>query len=64
MATRLTSKTVAHSDWSKISVSSPFSPKTLWSRLDEVINRPRPYTRAKGMLTPQPRATPQTALLA
>jgi DNA-binding response OmpR family regulator len=45
-------------------IAKPFSPKTLWSRLDEVINRPRPYTRSKGMLTPQPRATPQTALLA
>src|SRR3954463_1243728 len=31
-------------------VAKPFSPKTLWSRLDEVINRPRPYTQVKSLL--------------
>ncbi|KQO57348.1 response regulator receiver protein [Methylobacterium sp. Leaf86] len=36
-------------------IAKPFSPKTLWSRLDEVINRPRPYVTAKGMLRPSPR---------
>jgi two-component system chemotaxis response regulator CheY len=36
-------------------IAKPFSPKTLWSRLDEVINRPRPYETAKGMLRPKPR---------
>ena len=33
-------------------IAKPFSPKTLWSRLDEVINRPRPYHLHKGMLRP------------
>src|ERR1700712_4809544 len=36
-------------------LEKPFSPKTLWSRLDEVINRPRPYTMVKSLLVPQPR---------
>ncbi|TXM76595.1 response regulator [Methylobacterium sp. WL69] len=36
-------------------IAKPFSPKTLWSRLDEVINRPRPYESAKGLLRPKPR---------
>ncbi|KQO86680.1 response regulator [Methylobacterium sp. Leaf91] len=36
-------------------IAKPFSPKTLWSRLDEVINRPRPYLTAKGMLRPSTR---------
>jgi two-component system, chemotaxis family, chemotaxis protein CheY len=37
-------------------ISKPFSPKVLWSRLDEVINRPRPFVQAKGLLRPTPRA--------
>jgi two-component system, chemotaxis family, chemotaxis protein CheY len=37
-------------------VVKPFSPKTLWLRLDEVINRPRPYVQVKGLLAPVPRA--------
>jgi two-component system chemotaxis response regulator CheY len=36
-------------------IAKPFSPKTLWSRLDEVINRPRPYETVKSMLRPIPR---------
>ena len=38
-------------------IAKPFSPKTLWSRLDEVINRPRPYAQVKSLLRPLPRAT-------
>ncbi|WP_336491676.1 response regulator [Methylobacterium nigriterrae] len=44
-------------------IAKPFSPKTLWSRLDEVINRPRPYTRVKSLLIPQARK-PSNALAA
>ena len=33
-------------------IAKPFSPKTLGSRLDEVINRPRPYETVKSMLRP------------
>lgn len=34
----------------------PFSPKALWSRMDEVLNRPRPYVRsATGLMCPVPR---------
>jgi two-component system chemotaxis response regulator CheY len=36
-------------------IAKPFSPKTLWSRLDEVINRPRPYETVKSMLRPMAR---------
>jgi PleD family two-component response regulator len=38
-------------------IAKPFSPKVLWSRLDEVINRPRPFVQARGLLRPTPRAT-------
>lgn len=38
-------------------VAKPFSPKVLWSRLDEVINRPRPYVQVKGLLRPISRST-------
>jgi two-component system chemotaxis response regulator CheY len=38
-------------------VAKPFSPKTLWSRLDEVISRPRPYVQIKGLLRPVARAS-------
>jgi two-component system chemotaxis response regulator CheY len=38
-------------------IAKPFSPKTLWSRLDEVINRPRPYSQVKSLLRPIPRRT-------
>ncbi len=37
-------------------IAKPFSPKILWSRLDEVINRPRTYIQAKGLLRPISRA--------
>ena len=37
-------------------IAKPFSPKTLWSRLDEVINRPRPFSQVKSLLRPLPRA--------
>lgn len=33
-------------------VAKPFSPKTLWCRLDEVVNRPRPYVRGGSLLRP------------
>jgi len=36
-------------------IAKPFSRKTLWSRLDEVINRPRPYETVKSMLRPKSR---------
>lgn len=36
-------------------IAKPFSPKVLWSRLDEVINRPRPYMQVKSLLRPAPR---------
>lgn len=44
-------------------IAKPFSPKTLWSRLDEVINRPRPYQRIRGLLHPLPRARVGATLL-
>lgn len=40
-------------------VAKPFSPKVLWSRLDEVINRPRPYLQVKSLLRPVARTAPQ-----
>ncbi len=39
-------------------VAKPFSPKVLWSHLDEVINRPRPFVQAKGLLRPVARNGP------
>ncbi len=33
-------------------IAKPFSPKTLWSRLDEVINRPRPFAQVDSLLRP------------
>jgi two-component system chemotaxis response regulator CheY len=36
-------------------IAKPFSPKILWSRLDEVINRPRPYSQVRNLLRPAPR---------
>jgi two-component system, chemotaxis family, chemotaxis protein CheY len=36
-------------------VAKPFSPKVLWSRLDEVIHRPRSFVQVKGLLRPAPR---------
>jgi two-component system, chemotaxis family, chemotaxis protein CheY len=36
-------------------IAKPFSPKTLWSRLDEVINRPRPMLQVGGLMRPTPR---------
>jgi DNA-binding response OmpR family regulator len=45
-------------------VAKPFSPKVLWSRLDEVINRPRPFAQVKGLLRPQPRIGSAAALQA
>lgn len=43
-------------------VAKPFSPKVLWSRLDEVINRPRPYLQVKSLLRPVGRTAPATQL--
>jgi two-component system chemotaxis response regulator CheY len=37
-------------------IAKPFSPKVLWSRLDEVINRPRPFVQVRGLLRPAPRS--------
>ena len=36
-------------------VAKPFSPKVLWARLDEVINRPRAFIQVQGLLRPAPR---------
>lgn len=36
-------------------VAKPFSPRTMWSRLDEAVNRPRPYLQARSVLRPVPR---------
>lgn len=36
-------------------IAKPFSPKVLWSRLDEVINRPRAFVPHKGLVRPAPR---------
>jgi two-component system, chemotaxis family, chemotaxis protein CheY len=38
-------------------IAKPFSPKVLWSRLDEVINRPRPFVQVKGLLRPVARSS-------
>jgi two-component system, chemotaxis family, chemotaxis protein CheY len=45
-------------------VAKPFSPKVLWSRLDEVINRPRPYLQIKGLLRPVGRGRGASAIKA
>jgi two-component system, chemotaxis family, chemotaxis protein CheY len=42
-------------------IAKPFSPKVLWSRLDEVINRPRPFVQVRGIVRPAPRVASQTA---
>jgi two-component system, chemotaxis family, chemotaxis protein CheY len=39
-------------------IAKPFSPKVLWSRLDEVINRSRPFVQVKGLLRPVARTGP------
>lgn len=44
-------------------VAKPFSPKALWSRLDEVINRPRPFVQVKGLLRPSTRPSGASPLL-
>jgi two-component system, chemotaxis family, chemotaxis protein CheY len=36
-------------------IAKPFSPKVLWSRLDEVINRPRDFVQVRGIVRPMPR---------
>jgi two-component system, chemotaxis family, chemotaxis protein CheY len=33
-------------------IAKPFSPKVLWSRVDEIINRPRTYVQVSGLLRP------------
>jgi PleD family two-component response regulator len=43
-------------------IAKPLSPKTLWSRLDEVINRPRPFSQVKSLLRPQPRLAAAAAV--
>jgi DNA-binding response OmpR family regulator len=45
-------------------IAKPFSPKVLWSRLDEVINRPRDFVQVRGIVRPAPRALPQKAATA
>ncbi len=45
-------------------IAKPFSPKILWSRLDEVINRPRTYVQVKGLLRPISRAQLQDTMAA
>jgi len=39
-------------------IAKPFSPKVIWSRLDEVINRPRSFVQARGIVRPIPRVSP------
>jgi two-component system, chemotaxis family, chemotaxis protein CheY len=39
-------------------IAKPFSPKVLWSRLDEVVNRPRTFVQVRGIVRPAPRVTP------
>lgn len=39
-------------------IAKPFSPSVLWSRLDEAINRPRPFVQVKGLLRPASRSVP------
>jgi PleD family two-component response regulator len=39
-------------------IAKPFSPKVIWSRLDEVINRPRPFVQVRGLVRPAPRVQP------
>jgi PleD family two-component response regulator len=39
-------------------IAKPFSPKVLWSRLDEVINRARPFVQVKGLVRPVARPAP------
>jgi PleD family two-component response regulator len=39
-------------------IAKPFSPKVIWSRLDEVINRPRSFVQARGIVRPAPRVSP------
>ncbi len=36
-------------------IAKPFSPKTLWSRLDEIIQSAKAYETVKSMLRPLPR---------
>jgi len=43
-------------------IAKPFSPKILWSRLDEVVHRPRPYMRVKSVLRPVPREVAAEAM--
>jgi PleD family two-component response regulator len=42
-------------------IAKPFSPKVIWSRLDEVINRPRPFVQVRGLVRPAPRVQPAPA---
>jgi PleD family two-component response regulator len=42
-------------------IAKPFSPKVIWSRLDEVINRPRPFVQVRGLVRPAPRVQPAAA---
>jgi PleD family two-component response regulator len=42
-------------------IAKPFSPKVIWSRLDEVINRPRPFVQVRGLVRPAPRVQPPAA---
>jgi len=41
-------------------MAKPFSPKLLWSRLDEVLSRPRPFVEVHGLMRPAAR-TPTLA---
>ena len=42
-------------------IAKPLSPKVLWSRLDEVINRPRDFVQVRGIVRPMPRNAPPAA---
>jgi PleD family two-component response regulator len=37
-------------------IAKPFSPKVLWSRLDEIIRRPRSYVQIEGRFRPAARS--------
>jgi PleD family two-component response regulator len=45
-------------------IAKPFSPKVIWSRLDEVINRPRSFVQVRGLVRPAPRVSPGQAATA
>lgn len=43
-------------------ITKPFSPAMLWSRLDDVVRRPRPFIAQGDFVRPQPRGAALTEL--